>query len=132
MSWPWILIAIGALVVVTRAPLIFRPTLTLYRGLWATNGRVRALGGLYVALGLASILGAGQTTGVPSQLLLALAAVLLGIATWLLAAPAHFRSVADGVVQFVEGSVDTAAVRFLGVLAVAVGATLVWFGARAL
>ncbi len=130
MSWPWIVIGIGALVILTRGPLIFSPTATLafYQEIWATDGRVRVGGALFVALGL-GILGAAPAT---TQLPLAIGTVLLGVAAWMLAVPAHFRSFVDGVMSFIEESVDSAAVRFLGVLAVAIGAFLIWLGARAL
>ncbi len=56
MDWAWLAIGFGALIIVTRAPLIFRPpeTMELYRGIVATDARARVMGGLYLVMGLAS------------------------------------------------------------------------------
>jgi hypothetical protein len=134
MTGSWILLTLGLAVVVTRAPLIFRPSgaLAVYGRLVATSGRARALGALYSVLGLGSVHAAWQAGGVATQLLFALGIVLLGMAAWLLAAPDHFRGVADGVLRFARESVDTALVRLLGVLGVGVGTLLIWLGAGAL
>ena len=134
MYWAWMAIGFGALIVVSRAPVVFRPPegLELYRGLWATDGRARAFGGLYLALGLACFGGAAETSGIPVQLLVFLGALLLGIAAWVLAAPAHFRGIADRVVRFVGESVDAAIIRGLALLGVSVGALLIYVGVRAL
>ena len=134
MDWAWPAIVIGALVIVTRGPLIFRPpeTLALYRGLWATDARLRGMSGLYLAMGLACFWAAARASGVPLQLLVFLGALLLLVTAWTLFAPAHFRSIADGVFSFIEESVDTAAIRGLGAVAVSVGLLLVYAGVRAL
>jgi hypothetical protein len=127
-------IGFGALIILTRAPLIVRPpeALELYRGLWATNARARAMGVLYLALGLACILGAAETSGITRQLLYVFAVVLLAVTAWMLAAPTQFRAVADRVVLFMEESVDAAAIRVLALLGVCIGGVLIWLGIRAL
>ena len=134
MSWEWIAIVFGILIVLTRLPLVLRPpqALTLYRGMWATDGRARALGCLYLAIALACLGAAVDTSGLVTDLLLALAGVCLAAAVWALAAPSHFRDVADRVFHFVEESIGTAAIRALGAIGVSVGALLITIGVRAL
>jgi hypothetical protein len=134
MSWAWLAIGFGALIIVTRLPLIVRPseTLELYRGLWATDARARGFSVLYVMLGVACFLVARETSGTPHQILVALTLALGAIAVWLLAAPAHFRGVIDRILSMVEASIDAAAMRVIASLAVALGAGLVWLGVRAL
>ncbi len=134
MDWAWLAIGVGALVVVTRAPLVIRPpeAMVLYRGLVATDPRVRACGMVYFAGGLASLAATLETSGLARQCLLVLAIVFLAATVWMMAAPAHFRGFVDGVLRFSEESVDAAALRGLGMLGVGVGALLIIWGARAL
>ena len=134
MYWAGLAIGIGALIIVTRAPLIFRPpeTLAFYRGLLATDGHARAIGGFYLALGLARFGVAAETSGIPRQFLIFFAVFLLAMAVFAFAVPARFRATVDRIFLFVEESVDPALIRVLGIVGVAVGGLLVYLGVRAL
>lgn len=134
MHWAGLAIGIGALIVVTRAPLVVRPaeTLDLYRRLLATNARARALGVLYLAMAIACLAAAADTGGAPRQILFLLVVVFSATTVWTTAAPAHFRGFVDGWFRFIETSVDPAAVRGLGMLGVGFGGLLIWWGVGAL
>lgn len=134
MSWAWLAIGLGALIIVTRAPLIVRPsqTLELYRGLWATDARARALALLYLALAVACFLAAREASEPARSVLYLLTCVLVAVTAWGCAMPGHFRGVIDRIVLFVEHALDTAAIRALAVFAVCLGGLLIWLGVRAL
>ncbi len=50
------------------------------------------------------------------------------VSLWLLAAPDSYRRLAGGTLNYFESSVDEAVVRFIGVVAVAFGLALIYFG----
>ena len=134
MDWAWLAIGFGFLVIVTRTPLIFRPpeTLAIYRGLYATDTRVRVMGGFFLVLGLLCIDGFAEASAVPRQLLVTFAVLFVAMAAWALAATAHFRATIGSIFHFIEESVDQALIRGLGILAVGLGGLLVYAGVRAL
>ncbi|MBW2294524.1 MAG: hypothetical protein JRG94_19765 [Deltaproteobacteria bacterium] len=122
-------ILIGTLIIATRGPLIFAPRamLRLIRWLIATDARLRGIGLVLTVLAAAPLLlplGEGPVAGG----LYALGWLLAFAALWLLFAPGPYRLVAQGVLDYVDGSVDEAIVRILGILAVAIGVALVYVG----
>ena len=127
----WISITVGALIIVTRAPLIVFPrgTLNFYQRLWATNARVRILG-LFIAVLCAALIrvagDAGETAG-PILLMLGWL-LLVAVGLVMVALPRIFRRLAESVMQTAERSVEPAALRAVGVVASAVGAALVVVG----
>lgn len=141
VAWAWIAIALGSLIVLSRAPLVFWPeaTLATYRriqaGLLATDLRVRLLGGAYVALAGASFAGGFGAGADPHRagvaaILLAVGALCVGAALWTLLAPRHFRSTIAGIVGEVEKTPGFA--RVLGLGAVVLGTWILVLGVRAL
>jgi uncharacterized protein YjeT (DUF2065 family) len=78
---------------------------------------------LAVAL-IALLLGEGEVAGILGLFGWLWAAAAL----WLLAAPGSYRRIAGGVVSYFESSVDEAVVRMIGVVAVAIGVALIYFG----
>ncbi len=134
MDWAWLAIGFGALIIVTRAPLIFRPpeTMEFFRGIVATDARARVMGGLYLVLGLACFGATEEASGFARQLLFIFVVVFLAMAVWALATAAHFRSTIDRISRFAEERINAAVIRGLGILGVAVGALLVYVGVRAL
>lgn len=128
----WICIVVGALVIVTRAPLIVYPRqmLELYRKLWATNTRVRWIGALVGVLTLGLIPAAPGASDTAALVLILLGVTLVAVTIWLLGFPASYRRLADSVTQFVDESVDTALPRAAGVLGTAIGVALIYLGIR--
>jgi len=122
-------ILIGALIIATRGPLIFAPRAMLHviRGLIATDARLRGIGLVLAVLAAAPLLlplGEGAVAGG----LYALGWLLAFASLWLLIAPGSYRLVAQGVLDYVDSSVDGAIVRILGFVAVAIGFALVYVG----
>ena len=66
--------------------------------------------------------------GQPAGLLRALGWLWAAATLWLLAAPGSYRRLASGVLHFFESAVDEAVVRIIGVVAVAIGIGLIYFG----
>ena len=122
-------ILIGLLIIVSRGPMIFAPqgTLRFYHDLVSTDARVR-----WIAVGIAALaaalvalpLGEGAMAGI----LRFLGWLWVAAAVWLLVQPSQYRSVAGGVVGFLEHSTDEAVVRLIGVLAVGLGIALILYG----
>ena len=122
-------ILLGLLVIVGRGPLLFAPqaTLRFYERLLATDARVRVFGVVFGLLAVALLVpvpGEGTAAG----LLRALGWIFAAGTVWLLAAPGSYRLVAQGVLEFAEGSVDSAVVRGVGILAVGIGLALIYAG----
>lgn len=122
-------ILIGTLIIATRGPLILAPRamLRVIRGLISTDARLRGIGLVLVVLAAAPLLlpiGEGAVAGG----LYALGWLLAVASLWLLTAPGSYRLVAQGVLDYVDSSVDEAIVRILGIFAVAIGVGLVYVG----
>ena len=122
-------VVIGALVIVTRGPLVFAPeaTLTFYSKLFSSNLRVRLLGLFLggVAAWLVAMVGRGsdETAAVSvwaGGILAVVAAVLL-----IFSGPT--RRVFITVLDFIRG-MDASVPRGLGVIAVFIGALFVYIG----
>jgi len=122
-------VMIGSLIVLTRGPMIFAPrsTLRFAHRLVASDLRIRTMGALLAPLALALIalpVGGGAAAG----FLRALGWLWAAVTVWLLAAPGSYRRFARGVLAFFESSVDEAAVRIFGLVAVAIGCAMVYLG----
>jgi uncharacterized protein YjeT (DUF2065 family) len=122
-------VLIGALIIAGRGPMIFAPAATLRfaNTLLSTDARIRGIAVVLTPLAVALIalpLGEGEVAGILGLFGWLWAAAAL----WLLAAPGSYRRIAGGVVSYFESSVDEAVVRMIGVVAVAIGVALIYFG----
>ena len=120
-------VLIGTLII--AGPMIFAPTATLrfFNRLLATDARIRGSGVVLAPLAVATIAlppGEGEVAGILRVLGWLWAAASL----WLLVAPSSYRGFAGGVLGYFESSVDEAVIRMLGVVAVAIGVALIYFG----
>ena len=122
-------ILVGALLIAARGPLIFAPraTLRFYGRLLSTDGRVRGVGLGLAPLAVALLVLTGSE-GTLAGILHALGWLFAAGALWLLAVPASYRSLAHGVLDFFEHSVDPAIARIIGLVAVTIGVTLIYAG----
>ena len=68
----------------------------------------------------------GEDTSV--EILRALGWIWAAVTLWLLFAPGSYRRFARGVLDFFESSMDEAIVRIFGLVAVAIGVALIYFG----
>ena len=127
-------IVVGVLVILARSPLIFAPeaTLRVYRSLIATNARLRVVGFVLAALGAALVRSGSGVEGLATQALFVLGWLLCFAGLAGLLFPGLWRRVIDSVLSIASESVDTALLRVLGVIAVAVGAAVVYLGVRLL
>ncbi len=128
----WLCVAVGALVILSRAPLIVFPaqTLDVYRKLIATDTRLRALGGVVVVLGLGLVALAWNAATTAASFVFALGWLLLAGAILLLAFPAFYRRLVESFIDLMTLSADPAALRLAGAAGTAVGALLVYAGLR--
>ena len=122
-------VLIGTLIVATRGPLILAPTATLrfFKGLLSTNARIRliAIVGAPMAVALITLpLGNGVVAGI----LRVFGWVWATATLWLLTSPDSYRRVSGGLLGFIESSVPEAILRMIGVVAVAIGIALIYFG----
>ncbi len=122
-------VLIGTLIIAGRGPMIFAPTATLrfFNRLLSTDARIRGSGVVLAPLAVATIAlppGEGEVAGILRVLGWLWAAASL----WLLVAPSSYRRFAGGVLGYFESSVDEAVIRMLGVVAVAIGVALIYFG----
>ena len=124
-----ICVLIGALIIAGRGPMVFAPmaTLRFANTLLSTDARIRGIAVVLTPLAVALIalpLGEGKVAGI----LRFFGWLWAAAALWLLAAPGSDRRFAGGVVSYFESSVDEAVVRMIGVVAVAIGVALIYFG----
>ncbi len=122
-------VLIGTLIVATRGPLIFAPTATLqfFKRLLSTNARIRLIATVGAPMAVALItlpLGPGNVAGI----LRVFGWIWASATLWLLAAPDSYRRVSGGILDFIESSVAEAIIRMIGVVAVAIGIALIYFG----
>ena len=124
-----ICILIGIAVIVNRGPLIFAPkaTLRFYDRLISSNAglRVICIGLLPLAVPLIALPLGDRAAAVILHLLGWLWAA---VSLWLFAAPNSYARLARGVLGHFESSLDDTALRVIGLLAVAIGVTMVYFG----
>ena len=123
-------IVLGTLTIVSRGPLIFAPSATLRsydRLIISTNARFRAFGVVIATLAMALLflsLGEGALAG----FLHAVGWVVAAMALLMLVVPNVWRRFLSAMFDYLENSVDHAIVRILGLLAVVVGAVLIYVG----
>ncbi len=121
-------VVIGILIIATRGPMVFAPTATLrvFERLISTDARIRVSGVAVAPFAVALIaLPLGEGAAVEVR---ALGWLWAGVTLWLLFAPGSYRRVVRGVLNFLENSVDEATVRIIGLVAVAIGVALIYFG----
>ncbi len=120
---------LGLLLIAGRGPVIFAPraTLRFFDRLISTDAGIRGIGAVLAPLAVALIvipLGEGAVAGILHALgWLWAAGTLL-----LLAAPDSYRRIARGVLGYFESSIGEAIARVLGLVAVAIGIGLIYYG----
>ena len=123
-------IVLGTLAIVSRGPLIFAPSATLRsydRLIISTNARFRAFGVVIATLAMALLfLSFGE--GALAGFLHAVGWVVAAMALLMLVVPNVSRRFLSAMFDYLENSVDDAIVRILGLLAVVVGAVLIYVG----
>jgi len=123
-------IVLGTLAIVSRGPLIFAPSATLRsydRLIISTNARFRAFGVVIATLAMALLfLSFGE--GAVAGFLHAVGWVVAAMALLMLVVPNVSRRFLSAMFDYLENSVDDAIVRILGLLAVVVGAVLIYVG----
>ena len=128
-TFGWFLVAVGALIIATRGPLLVAPqsTRALYMRIIESDASMRVWSIFAVVLGALSVLLSTTATGLAAAIAywLGLAIVVLAFGGSLFF-PAQLRQVGDRVWKSFSGPV----LRLLGLLSVAVGAFLVWYGAQ--
>ncbi len=127
-------VALGLLVIVLRAPLIVAPEATLqaYRKVLASTARTRSVGVVVLTLGLTIAVPAWGSSRTLVGVLAVLGWLLSFSGALLLVFPSAFRLLADDLLRSMSEAVDEAFLRIIGVIAVAVGAALIYVGARIL
>ncbi len=122
-------VVIGILIIATRGPLVFAPTATLrvFERLISTDARIR-VSGVAVAPFAVALIALPLGEGAAVEVLRALGWLWAGVTLWLLFAPGSYRRVVRGVLNFLGNSVDEATVRIIGLVAVAIGVALIYFG----
>lgn len=127
-------IVLGVVIVSSRGPLLVAPAATLrwFEGMIRTDGRIRALGVVALALGALLV-----RAGVSEENVLA---TILSLFGWvavvftipaLLLFPAVYRFIGQAVVPANEVA-DLTGWRVLGLAGVVIGGLLIYFGALAL
>ena len=127
-------IVFGVVVVCSRGPLLVAPAATLrwLLGVIGTNGSVRALGIVALALG-AAMVWAGDSEHSELATILWLAGwAIVGVSTLLLLVfPAVYRAIVESMLPS-EADADPTGLRILGLAGVIIGGLLIYFGALAL
>jgi uncharacterized protein YjeT (DUF2065 family) len=131
MSGPlsFLLVSIGVLIIVTRAPLIFAPSATLRFAakLVSTDLRVRGWGLVLVPMSAALIV-LPIGSGAAHESIRGFGWICAAATLWLLIAPATYRRSSIGVLDFLESSVDLAVLRIIGLVAVVIGILVIYLG----
>ena len=124
-------VVLGVLIIATRGPLIFAPeqTLGVYRRVIQSDAGVRVIGILVGAIGAALVLAGRGPEASWTAVLLVVAAFLASFAALMLLWPSLFRRLAETMLDIVS---DSTVLRAVGVLAVALGAGLIYLGLRVL
>jgi hypothetical protein len=127
-------IVLGLLVVVVRGSLLVapEPTLRWFKGLVATNGRLRLLGGFTLTLGAAMVWAGSPEDSILAGFLTIFGWGVVGMsALLLLLFPGVYRAIATPF--FPSDAPESLFLwRFGGLMGVIVGALLIYFGALAL
>ncbi len=123
-------IALGALVVGGRGSLLVKPEASLrwFKELIATNGRLRLLGGFIIILGAAMVWAGASEDNVLASIMTVFGWAFIGMSTLLLVLfPGVYRAIAN---PFLPSDASNLFLwRFGGLVGVAVGGLLIYFGA---
>ena len=121
-----VLVLLGLMIALTRAPLIVAPEATraFYLKWFETDGRMRALGGLVVAMGLLMIWAAYGETGTAASLVYGLGLFMAALAAFFAALPGPARNLATSI----WSKFSTATLRTLGAVAVIFGLAIAAYG----
>ena len=120
--------------VCSRGPLLVAPKATLrwFKGVIATNGRIRFLGIATLLLGILMAMAGASEHGGLALLISVIGWALVGMSTLtLLLFPAAYRSIAEALLPSDEDE-ELTGWRFLGLVGVIIGGLLVYFGVLAL
>lgn len=122
-------VLIGALILVSRAPLIFAPHVTLryYQRQTSTDAKVRVLGILFVPIAIAALM-ISPGDDVALLILHAFGWVFGLAALWLLAGPRSFRNMLDAMIDIFDERDNELFLRLIGVVAAAVGIAMIHAG----
>lgn len=127
-------IAVGALGICSRGPLVVAPAASLrwFEKLISTNGRVRVLGAVMLPLGVAMIwAGSTEDSGLAGLLFMVGLGIVTVCALWLLPFPDAYRALANEILPS-DRSGSLIGWRIVGLAVVFAGALLIYFGALAL
>lgn len=127
-------IALGAVVVCSRGPLLFAPAVTLrwFQRLLETDTRIRIMGVVVAALGSGMVWAGGTaSSGLASFLVVAGWCIGAGGSVLLFVFPEFYRSMAHAFLPSDTGA-DLRGWRMLGGLGVAIGMVLIFLGVSAL
>ncbi len=122
-------VAIGILVIAVRGPLVFAPeaTIDVYRRLLATDARVRVMGVVVGAAGLA-LIAEGRGSGVANLIVFTFGWLMaVGALFFMLIFPAPYRRLAASVLDFAAG-VGSSVSRVAGMIGVLIGVFLIYLG----
>lgn len=122
-----VIILLGLLIALTRAPLIFAPAQTraFYLRMFETDGRMRVLGSVIAAFGVVLAWAAAGGPAPAATIVLAVGAFMVAIGLLFFAAfPAPARRLATSV----WSSFSDAVLRLTGALAVAIGLAIAAYG----
>ena len=128
-----ICVIVGALVILTRGPLIFAPSATLRfydRWLLSTNARFRVFGVVFATLAMA-LLFSDFGEGVLAGLLHTFGCSMATVALLFLVLPNVFRRFFQTIFGYIEKSVDKRIMRIVGFLGVVFGLARIYVGVYA-
>ena len=127
-------IVLGVLMVFGRGSLLVAPEASLrwFKAVIATNGRLRLLGGFMLTLGAVMVWAGASEDSVLATILTVFGWAIAGISVLLLVLfPGAYRAIANPFVPS-EMSGSLFLWRFRGLIGVALGVLLIYFGALAL
>ena len=126
-------IVLGALVVGGRGTMLLAPEAGLhwFKEVIATNGRLRLLGGFMIVLGVAMAWAGASEASVLASIMTVFGWASIGMSTLLLVLfPGVYRAIAN---PFLPSDTDNLFLwRFGGLVGVAIGGLLIYFGVLAL
>lgn len=121
-----VLVIVGLLIAASRAPLIIAPegTRSFYLKLMETDGRMRSLALLIIALGAVMIWASAPEATAVANIVYWLGLLMLAIATFFILLPGQARQLATTT----WGSFSTGVLRGLGLVALVFGLLVAAYG----